>query len=183
MERVTAQQHSRAAESPIIRPFPVPARLPCPRPSAVRAAPSPPGAPSFPHSWAHSNRAAPTPAPCTPCPQVILVREALQAWPQNSSSFRGLVLALRGDTVTKSRIDPLPPSGSPCLPSGMAGGCPACTQALGASVYPGQGLSTPTQPAWAGSIIQSHSWVVQPLSPVACGPKLHGLPAGSSMEP
>ena len=36
----------------------------------------------------------------------------------------------------------------------------------------------PHQPAWAGSMAQSHGRAVWPLSPVACGPRLHGPSAG-----
>lgn len=115
-------------------------------------------------------------------PSHSLADEALQTWADGSSP-REPGLALQMDTVTGSFLDSGPLFWRPPLTFGSGRWVPGRLAGPRASVCPGQGLPTPTQPAWAGSMAQSHGQGVWPLSPVACGPRLHGPSAGFRSAP
>ena len=120
--------------------------------------------------------------PLTFCsPGHSLAAEAQQTRPQSTavgSSPRKPGLPLGVDTATRSFTDPGPLSWRSPLTFRSGRWVPGLHAGLRASVCPGQSLPTPTQPAWARSMAHSHGRGVWPLSPVACGPRLHGPPAG-----
>lgn len=123
----------------------------------------------------------PQPQLCGPLafcsPGRSLADEALQTRSQSRADGSGSKEpgpALRVDAVIGSFTDPSSPPWRPLLTFGSGEWVPGLHADLTASVCPGQGLPTPAWTAGAGSMAQSHSQAVWPLSSVACGPGLHG---------